>query len=110
MIDHVNLPVSDLAASRAFYDPQLALLGLKPLVVAVDVVGYGIDHCVFGIIQTTARMAPAHLAFKAVTRDQVRATHMALRISPRSSSITTAITSKLSCVVEPSGFHVTYLA
>ncbi len=75
MIDHVNLPVSDLAASRAFYDPLLALLGLKPLVVAADVVGYGIDHCVFGIIPTTGHVAPAHLAFKAVTPDQVYVFH-----------------------------------
>jgi catechol 2,3-dioxygenase-like lactoylglutathione lyase family enzyme len=73
MIDHVNLPVSDLNRSKVFYDAVLAALGVQPLVSEEDVVGYGTDHWSFGVEATEGAFAPLHLAFRAPTNAQVLA-------------------------------------
>lgn len=75
MIDHVNLPVRNLATSKAFYDPLLATLGMKPLMVDSEIVGYGQNTWVFGIEVSTGEIPQIHLAFKAKTRDHVIAFH-----------------------------------
>jgi catechol 2,3-dioxygenase-like lactoylglutathione lyase family enzyme len=41
MIDHVSVPVRDLAAMRAFYERLLAPLGLTRLVERPATVGFG---------------------------------------------------------------------
>ena len=71
MIDHVNIPVSDLAAARALYEAALAPLGLPVLMQDGPVLGFGTDRWVFGIEETTSPIIPLHLAFVASTRDQV---------------------------------------
>lgn len=71
MIDHVNLPVSDLKTSKPFYDAILATLGMGALVVEDDVIGYGQNYWAFGIVQTSGLIPPMHLAFNANSRDQV---------------------------------------
>ncbi len=47
-IDHLNLPVADLAASVAFYEPVLATLGITTLVAVPASPGQKAMHA-FGI-------------------------------------------------------------
>jgi catechol 2,3-dioxygenase-like lactoylglutathione lyase family enzyme len=79
MIDHVTLQVSDVAASRAFYDPLLATLHATTEDGGNDFVGY------FGAAGGSFWLIPAersadrelHLAFEAPDREHVRAFHAA---------------------------------
>jgi catechol 2,3-dioxygenase-like lactoylglutathione lyase family enzyme len=41
MIDHVSIPVCDLAAAGVFYDAVLAQLGLSHLVTRDGTIGFG---------------------------------------------------------------------
>lgn len=41
MIDHVSIPVSDLEASKAFYDAVLGVLGFARLIERAATIGYG---------------------------------------------------------------------
>lgn len=41
MIDHLSIPVSDLAVSGAFYDRVLAPMGYRRLAVRPKTIGYG---------------------------------------------------------------------
>lgn len=77
MIDHVNLPVSDLARARVFYDAILASFGVGVLVAEDEVIGYGAEHWAFGIEATEAPFAPLHLAFRAPSNAHVRAFYAA---------------------------------
>lgn len=85
MIDHVSLGVSDLAASRRFYDAVLRPLGL---VRTVDFEERGSDYgfaagqmgVEFTITREAAPVTPArgmHLCFRAPDRGAVRAFHAA---------------------------------
>jgi catechol 2,3-dioxygenase-like lactoylglutathione lyase family enzyme len=77
MIDHISLQVADVATSAAFYTTVLAPLGITPQVDDGQVVGY------FGPEDRSFWLAPAersddrelHLAFRASSRDVVRAFH-----------------------------------
>lgn len=71
MIDHFNLPVSNLEVSRAFYERALAPMGLKFLMKDGDAVGFGIDSWTFGIAATVAPFPHLHLAFRAGSREVV---------------------------------------
>jgi len=71
MIDHLNLPVSDLARSQAFYEAVLAPLGYQLFGKDGDAVGFGRDTWAFGIIRTRDSIPKMHLAFIADTRPQV---------------------------------------
>ncbi|MBX3707253.1 MAG: hypothetical protein KF911_11550 [Pseudomonadales bacterium] len=73
MIDHFNLPVSDLARSRAFYAAVLACLDSRPLGRDGDAEGFGSDTWGFGIVYTTAPIAPLHVGFRASSRAAVDA-------------------------------------
>jgi catechol 2,3-dioxygenase-like lactoylglutathione lyase family enzyme len=79
MIDHLVIPVSDIAASRAFYSQGLAPLGyqilfekLSPETGELALVGFGVspDLEVF-IKKTDSPIAPIHLAFRASERTLV---------------------------------------
>jgi len=83
MIHHLDLPVGDLARSRAFYQRALAPLGLA-LVAEHDsangerVAGFGVlPDPVFWIRGGRAPLASLHFAFLAATRDAVHAFHRA---------------------------------
>lgn len=71
MIDHFNLPVSDLARSRSFYEGVLEPLGF--LVVAQDgqAIGFGAGNWSFGIVATQPPLSRLHLAFIAASRSAV---------------------------------------
>jgi len=77
IIDHVNLPVSDLKRSRLFYETVLEPLGYRFLLQDGSAAGFGLGAWNFGIIQTRLPFPAIHLAFKAATREQVRRFHEA---------------------------------
>ncbi len=71
MIDHFNLPVSNVSKSFEFYTQVLALLGYKPLFQDQDAFGFGQNHWQFGIYPVTGVITPLHIAFRAADRTQV---------------------------------------
>jgi catechol 2,3-dioxygenase-like lactoylglutathione lyase family enzyme len=79
MIDHVSLQVTDVPASRAFYEAVLAPLGIAPGHTDGAAVGF------FGPTPGSFWISPAqraderelHIAFRARTRDEVHAFHRA---------------------------------
>lgn len=73
MIDHFNLPVSDLPVSSAFYEQALTPLNISPLLKEPDVVGFGKTNWEFGIVLETQGIAAIHLAFIADSVEQVKA-------------------------------------
>jgi catechol 2,3-dioxygenase-like lactoylglutathione lyase family enzyme len=76
MLDHVSLTVSDFPRAAAFYDEALAPLGLTCLSGSADHAGYG-DVRPFFWIGAGPAGGPAHVAFAAATRAEVRAFHAA---------------------------------
>jgi catechol 2,3-dioxygenase-like lactoylglutathione lyase family enzyme len=82
MIDHVSLPVRDLAASAAFYERLLAPLGYLKLVERPATVGFGKKYPELWL-NLRSDMAPAspnpgaHVALRAASEDAVRAFHAA---------------------------------
>jgi catechol 2,3-dioxygenase-like lactoylglutathione lyase family enzyme len=85
LIDHVDIRVSDVTASRAFYEAALAPLGLHPRAEGTDPAGafelvYG---GVFAIHSPSSEPGQdtvttgAHIAFAATSRDAVAAFHEA---------------------------------
>jgi catechol 2,3-dioxygenase-like lactoylglutathione lyase family enzyme len=71
MIDHVNLPVSDLQASRAFYERCLQALGYRLFMEDGEAIGFGVNSWGFGIVAATTSCPAMHIAFKAVGRGDV---------------------------------------
>ena len=77
MIDHVNIGVVDLAASRAFYERALAALGIVVLMQAPYGVGFGNDGKPFFWISDRPSSAPLHVAFASPDRAHVDAFYRA---------------------------------
>ena len=76
-IDHVTLPVRDLAVSRAFYEAALEPFGMKVLEVGDEVV-FGPDGAEdFALAKGDPPSGPLHVAFQATCREQVDAFHRA---------------------------------
>jgi catechol 2,3-dioxygenase-like lactoylglutathione lyase family enzyme len=83
MLDHVSIPVADIAGARAFYDAALAPLGFKRMMnfdaeAGNSASGYGTDHPWFWIGREDSRKSAAvskgsHIAFRAPSRDAVDA-------------------------------------
>ncbi len=71
MIDHMNLPVSDIKRSRAFYDAVLACFNCHCIAVDGEAIGYGRECWQFGIEQTEGEPSRLHVAFQAASIDQV---------------------------------------
>lgn len=71
MLDHFNLPVSDLERSRVFYESVLAPLGLRLLARDGTAFGFGEQTWSFGIVACAVPFATVHLAFAAHSRQQV---------------------------------------
>lgn len=83
MIDYIGLAVSDLARSRAFYERALAPLGIT-VVATIDrndvggaVVMFGREEPFFVIADNERPGEGNHVAFRAETREQVDAFHIA---------------------------------
>jgi len=82
MIDHVSVPVRDLAAASAFYEAVLGALGLVALERRPATVGFGKSYPEFWINlrRDTPALAAghgAHVCFRARTADLVDAFHAA---------------------------------
>ncbi len=77
MIDHFNLPVSNLLTSRNFYKTVMHTLGLEILVEETDAIGFGQESWTFGIVEESSPFVPIHLAFRANSRSQVNAFYLA---------------------------------
>jgi catechol 2,3-dioxygenase-like lactoylglutathione lyase family enzyme len=82
VIDHVSIGVTDVAASKRFYDAALAPLGITCLRSSADGLGYGRERPQFWVSATT-RPVPAddqsglHICFDAARRADVDAFHEA---------------------------------
>ena len=82
-IDHVSLPVRDIEAAAAFYDPVMATLGLRRRKERDGAIGYGPDAVAPPIFWILARAGTGaaeagvglHVSFRAADRAQVQAFH-----------------------------------
>lgn len=82
MIDHVSVPVSDLAASAAFYDRVLEPLGYSRLVERETTVGFGKKYPEFWLnLRPGMARVPDdtgnHAALRARSKEAVTAFHEA---------------------------------
>jgi catechol 2,3-dioxygenase-like lactoylglutathione lyase family enzyme len=78
MIDHLGLPASDLARSKAFFVAALAPLRASVLMEGPYGVGIGRDgKPTLWLHQEPGPIMPVHLALAADNREQVRAFHAA---------------------------------
>jgi len=64
MIDHVAIPVRDLATSRNFYEPLLEGLGAQVVMEWPGGVIFGTDDGMVAL-RESEQVAPLHVAFKA---------------------------------------------
>jgi catechol 2,3-dioxygenase-like lactoylglutathione lyase family enzyme len=81
MIDHVSIPVRDLAASAAFYERVLESLGYKRLAERPATVGFGKKYPELWLNLRPEMPADAnpgtHVALRAASQEAVRAFHAA---------------------------------
>jgi catechol 2,3-dioxygenase-like lactoylglutathione lyase family enzyme len=82
MIDHVSVPVRDLAAAAAFYQRLLEPLGYVRLVTRPATIGFGKKYPELWLnVRTGLPVAPAdpggHIALRAGSEEAVRAFHAA---------------------------------
>jgi catechol 2,3-dioxygenase-like lactoylglutathione lyase family enzyme len=78
MIDHLGVTVSDFARGKAFYAGALAPLGYTLVMAWEDGAGFGIaPKPDFWIAEGTPNVPPVHVAFRAESRAQVDAFHVA---------------------------------
>lgn len=77
-MDHVSLPITDAARTRAFYEAVLEPLGWTCSEIRPGVyVGFKKPGSPALYFQVTEHVQAAHLAFKAVSPNQVTAFHRA---------------------------------
>lgn len=80
MIHHVSVGTNDVRRARAFYDPLMALIGLRVLKSSERSVHYGASDIIFSL-ETPVDGRPAspgngvHIAFQAPDRETVRRFH-----------------------------------
>jgi catechol 2,3-dioxygenase-like lactoylglutathione lyase family enzyme len=73
MLDHVTIPISDLASSQQWYLQALAPLGMTLIDSSADYAKFGIGPMPYLALRRSAvSPAPVHLAFRAATRAQVQ--------------------------------------
>ena len=83
MIDHVSIPVSDLARATAFYEKLLEPLGLAKLAERETTAGFGKKYPEFWLNLRAGESAPsdassgAHVALRVPGIDAVKAFHQA---------------------------------
>jgi catechol 2,3-dioxygenase-like lactoylglutathione lyase family enzyme len=76
VLDHLSIQCSDIAASTAFYDAVLPILGGGPVMRFGDFTGYGVDGKPtfwIGPLATGEPNREVHIAFVAADRAAVRA-------------------------------------
>ena len=71
IIDHFNLPVSNVEASKELYQPILATLGIDQVFIDEDAVGFGKMSWEFGLVPAVGVIQKLHLAFEATSSQQV---------------------------------------
>jgi catechol 2,3-dioxygenase-like lactoylglutathione lyase family enzyme len=71
LIDHFNLPISDLVRSRSFYERVLEPLGFHVIAQDGQAVGFGSESWSFGIVATPPPLPALHVAFGAASRAAV---------------------------------------
>jgi catechol 2,3-dioxygenase-like lactoylglutathione lyase family enzyme len=81
MIDHVSVPVRDLAKAGTFYESVLAPLGLRKLVVREATIGFGKSYPELWLnlrefVPQTSNPG-GHICLRAPNEDAVRAFHAA---------------------------------
>jgi catechol 2,3-dioxygenase-like lactoylglutathione lyase family enzyme len=81
-VDHVKVPVSNLTASRRFYEAALAPFGYRLVYDGERSLGFGVgdggkDDEPFAVELTVPPTAPSHVAFTASSPAQVDAFHAA---------------------------------
>ncbi len=82
MIDHLGIPVRDIAASRRFYEAALAPLGYRVMSAATNGLGnnivlFGVDEVDFVIADGEPVSSGGHHAFRAESRAAVDGFHTA---------------------------------
>ncbi len=78
MLDHVTIGVTNLEASKQFYDQALYPLGIGRLFADEDFAGYGAnDICFFWIGRRDQPQTGSHIAFAAMDRATVDKFHQA---------------------------------
>jgi catechol 2,3-dioxygenase-like lactoylglutathione lyase family enzyme len=82
MLHHISLPVADLSASQAMYEPALAALGYRVVSRSQNYLGFGVAEDQDSLALVVRRPAVAagpgfHLAFAAPSRAAVDAFHAA---------------------------------
>ncbi len=78
MIDHFTVTVSDMPASRAFYEKVLGPLGYSVRMEYMEFLGLGDDRKPYWWLKTgTPATTPQHIAFRAPSREAVDAFHRA---------------------------------
>ena len=75
IIDHFNLPVSNVGASKKLYQPILATLGIDQVFIDEDAVGFGKMSWEFGLVPAVGIIQKLHLAFEATSSQQVDKFH-----------------------------------
>lgn len=75
IIDHFNLPVSNVDASKAIYQPVLAAIGVDQVYIDEDAVGFGKSSWEFGLVPADGIIQKLHLAFEANSAQQVDIFH-----------------------------------
>jgi catechol 2,3-dioxygenase-like lactoylglutathione lyase family enzyme len=81
-LDHVNIPVADLATSKAFYTAALAPFGYSLVYESESALGFGAgdggeEDEPFAVRLGKAPNVPSHVAFSATGATQVDAFHVA---------------------------------
>lgn len=72
-IGHIGLPVSNIAASKKFYDAIVGDLGMKLRTNEEDFVGYGDDSYRFYLHQGKPAVKGIHICFDVESREKVDA-------------------------------------
>ena len=75
IIDHFNLPVSNVGAAKELYQPILATLGIDQVFIDEDAVGFGKMSWEFGLVPAVGIIQKLHLAFEATSSQQVDKFH-----------------------------------
>ena len=77
MLDHIGIPVSDVARSKQFFVAALAPLGYKVIMDFGEAVGMGTDKRADFWMGKAAPGSPSHIAFSASDRGLVDAFYKA---------------------------------
>ena len=75
IIDHFNLPVSNVEASNKLYQQVLETLGIDQVFIDEDAVGFGKMSWEFGLVPAVGIIQKLHLAFEATSSQQVDKFH-----------------------------------